>query len=148
MKMLLSVVRKGEAKQQKLNEVKPSLNEPLVHAPSKLTMFLCSPIWIRIFSSDAKSLYSASVAESVETIDRLVEKYSWRKAFLINNNSEERIRTVNQGRVWFDSREGDTAHSRLAGFLLTYRGSSPLNTDFLWEAAQCSFVNTEWWSYL
>lgn len=123
--MLLSVVRKGEANQQKLNKVKPSLNEPLVHAPSKLTMFLCSPIWIRIFSSDAKSLNSASVAESAETIGRLVEKYYRRKAFLINNNSEERIRTVNQGRVGFYSREGDPAHSRLAGFLLTYRGSSP-----------------------
>ena len=39
---------------------------PFVHAPSKLTMFLCSPIWIRIFSSDNKSLYSASVALSVD----------------------------------------------------------------------------------
>ena len=28
-------------------------------------MFLCSPMWIRIFSSDNKSLYSASVAFSV-----------------------------------------------------------------------------------
>ena len=45
---------------------KTNIHLPFVHAPSKLTMFLCSPIWIRIFSSDNKSLYSASVALSVE----------------------------------------------------------------------------------
>ena len=42
------------------------IHVPFVHAPSTLTMFLCSPIWIRIFSSDNKSLYSASVALSVD----------------------------------------------------------------------------------
>ena len=34
-----------------------SFEVPLVHAPSKLTMFLCSPKCIKIFSSDVKSLY-------------------------------------------------------------------------------------------
>lgn len=42
------------------------LHLPFVHAPSRLTMFLCSPMWIKIFSSDTKSLYSASDALSVE----------------------------------------------------------------------------------
>ena len=45
---------------------KKYIHVPFVHAPSTLTMFLCSPIWIRIFSSDNKSLYSASVALSVD----------------------------------------------------------------------------------
>ena len=39
---------------------------PLVHAPSKLTMFVCFPMWIRILISDAKSLYSVSVASSTK----------------------------------------------------------------------------------
>ena len=37
---------------------------PRVHAPRRLMMFLCCPRWIRILSSEAKSLYSASVAPS------------------------------------------------------------------------------------
>ena len=41
---------------------------PLVQAPSKFTIFLCSPKWIRIFSSEAKSLYSVSAASSKEII--------------------------------------------------------------------------------
>ena len=38
---------------------------PFVQAPNKLTMLLCLPIWMRILISDARSLYSASVASSV-----------------------------------------------------------------------------------
>lgn len=47
---------------------------PFVHAPSRLTMFFCSPMWIKIFNSDTKSLYSASVALSVEKTTKSVLK--------------------------------------------------------------------------
>lgn len=47
---------------------------PLVQAPSKFTIFLCSPKWIRIFNSEAKSLYSVSAASSKEMINIRDEK--------------------------------------------------------------------------
>ena len=56
---------------------------PLVQAPSKFTIFLCSPKWIRIFSSEAKSLYSVSAASSKEIIFIRIEKsvivWAWTK---------------------------------------------------------------------
>jgi len=38
---------------------------PFVHAPSRLTIFLCDPMCIRIFNSDCRSLCSTSSAPSV-----------------------------------------------------------------------------------
>ena len=39
-----------------------SNRSPFVHAPRRLTMFLCFPTWIRILSSETRSLYSSLVA--------------------------------------------------------------------------------------
>ena len=46
-----------------------SNRSPFVHAPRRLTMFLCSPTWMRILSSEARSLYSSKVA--LATISKL-----------------------------------------------------------------------------
>ena len=42
---------------EQYSRITQSLLPLMVHAPRRLTMLVCSPTWIRIFNSDARSLY-------------------------------------------------------------------------------------------